>query len=85
MRKNKLVEIKVNVLESVICNKCGYDVAIIDKDQSFDVLNQFHSVIIDCGYGSKYDATRFSFDLCDNCLSEYLGLFKVKVEEEYSY
>ena len=60
--------------ESVICNKCG---RVHGED---DVLHEspFAHLSHTFGYGSLRDNDTITFDLCEECLMEFAGTFKVK-------
>lgn len=81
----KKIEIlkKVEVEKELICNKCGKK-EVLDLDADVEMLseiekiNSFHSIRLKPGYGSIFDGEKISFELCDSCLQELLGSFKVK-------
>lgn len=59
-----------NVVE-IICNKCG------DKDTEEDYDHErFQELSMSFGYGSRYDSEHWSFDLCDQCITDLIKTFK---------
>jgi hypothetical protein len=74
----KLVEQEKMV--SISCNKCGNETKFnkeLDNNQNFSYdINEFQEFNCSFGYGSRYDNERWSFDLCDNCLTDLVKTFK---------
>ena len=64
MKKIKHIkeEIEVEVLEDIICDKCGCS----HKD------NYIESFEISWGYGSDFDCEIWKFDLCQKCIVDLL-------------
>jgi hypothetical protein len=58
-----------------VCNKCGISINIEDNDY----LNRISSVDICFGYGSMNDGSKWSFDICDDCLEQIVSEFKIPV------
>lgn len=58
-------------LVKVSCNKCGD----ANTDEEYD-KERFSEINLTFGYGSDYDNERWSFDLCDDCLTELVKSFK---------
>jgi hypothetical protein len=74
-------EIKVEetkfIPESITCNKCGKSEKLTgDEWQS----NTFHSINLHFGYGSKFDMDIWKFDVCEDCLVEFVKSFKHEPE-----
>lgn len=65
----------INEIETVTCNKCGKQVQNTG-DLNLD-FNTFQNFEIEFGFGSDFDMTRMYFDLCDNCMIEFIKSFKV--------
>lgn len=62
-------------LVKVTCNKCG------DKniEEEYD-YERFSEISLSFGYGSMYDSEHWSFDLCDQCLTDLIKTFKLVPE-----
>lgn len=58
----------------VICDKCGKE-AVVEDGMAFPYM---HDVKFSVGYGSDYDGDTIQFDLCDECLTEFMKSFKHK-------
>ncbi|MCU9612520.1 hypothetical protein OEV98_02945 [Caldibacillus lycopersici] len=83
MKKYDVVEKKVTEYEllSVTCNKCGKTKQLTgDNDERQWDAEQFQSIICSFGYGSKFDMEKWSFDICEDCLVEFVASFKIKPE-----
>ncbi|TPF18077.1 hypothetical protein [Priestia megaterium] len=80
MRKDVIEEIEVTRKESitkekiVMCNKCGCESKGVDRDNFYD--SQFQNIDCSFGYGSDYDMEAWNFDLCEECLVEFIKTFK---------
>jgi len=66
--------------EKVICNRCGRefnpsgDFMVCEDGEPMEV----HSYEFTCGYHSKIgDMTKIEFDLCDDCLMEFIEQFQI--------
>ena len=70
-------------LSAVTCNKCG-----VSEDRSggncedyygdkYGYDDNFARFETNFGYGSRYDNENWSFDLCEDCLTELVKTFKV--------
>ena len=69
---------KVKEVTSIVCNKCGRVIPVIEGVPQEDVL----SVDKRWGYFSDKDNRMDHFDLCEACYDELTGSFKIKLEEE---
>lgn len=62
-------------MKNFVCDKCGKDHIINEGNlESAMTLNECHTV--DLGtpeYGSKFDACKVQFNLCDDCLYEIVA------------
>lgn len=68
------------------CDKCGktldYD---FSKYEYLLYLNQFHHINLGrAGYGSKLDGCDLVFNLCDDCLYDFIMTFRNKDKILYS-
>ena len=59
-------------LVEVICNKCGKSFTPSDS-----LFPEFLDIEKDWGYGSQKDGERWEFDLCESCIDEFVGTFKI--------
>lgn len=61
-----------DVLTSTTCNKCG---TVVGNDPMVhpQPLHVYHAY----GYASKHDLTEVEFDICDDCLDEFMNSFIV--------
>lgn len=73
-------EIVVN--ESIRCNKCGKEKERDFHSEYFEDYEEgiwdteFQTFSFGFGYGSRYDTEQWSFDLCDDCLTEIVKTFQ---------
>jgi|GEM_PF-2744842 len=82
MKKTHLekVEVDKDVLDDVICNKCGESC----KDSSNMNYEGLLEVSVEGGYASKLgDSVRYTFSLCENCLEELFKSFKINPFKRY--
>ncbi len=57
------------IVTDVLCNKCGTN------------KGEIHNIVIEFGYFSKqHDGQTWDFDLCENCIIEFVKTFKYKPE-----
>lgn len=81
-------EVEEVVERYILCNKCGR------KDESrpnpaYEEVQEYLYVDLVGGYGSRFpgDSTRVRFEVCQDCLAEWVGTFKIEPlygEEEQS-
>lgn len=66
-------------LKNVSCNKCG-KVHEMNGDPWNDEIDSqlFHELTVSFGYPSKFDCETWSFDLCEDCIVEFVESFKIK-------
>jgi hypothetical protein len=66
-------------LKTVSCNKCGKEHETNGDFYNDEIkTNLFHELFISFGYPSKYDCESWSFDLCEDCLVNFVESFKIK-------
>lgn len=60
------------------CNKCGKTRIYGEAELAIylDWRNRTNNIALDFGYSSPYDGQEWSFDLCDDCLTEFIKTFK---------
>lgn len=51
--------------KGIICNKCGKELDIWDKQEEFSLHKNL-------GYGTAYDGMRLELDLCCKCMEELI-------------
>lgn len=84
MKEFKTVTKTVQVLSALTCNKCGVSQAISeDPAENLSTQYEFQSFKFRFGFGSKFDEEKWSFDLCEGCLEEFVNTFKIKHEVKY--
>lgn len=72
MQKFKQETRTVNVLDSIVCNRCE---ASLHNGMNFEGLL---NAMVEGGYGAKLgDCIRYEFDLCETCLEELFKTFKI--------
>ncbi len=60
---------EVEIIEEVICNKCG---------EAIDEYSSYVGARMSCGYGSRIgDGVNISFDICEDCVIEIMKTFKI--------
>ncbi|PAD91666.1 hypothetical protein [Shouchella clausii] len=68
------------VAKTITCNKCGKSADIKEGDYS-DLhfkREEFPTIELSFGYGSKWDTERWSFNLCEECLESLVESFAHK-------
>ena len=56
--------------EKRVCNKCGKEFDIWDKQESFNIYRRL-------GYGTIYDGDDLELDLCCKCMEELIAGCKI--------
>jgi hypothetical protein len=76
MRKLKKARRTVEVVEDVVCNRCG-GTCLIEREQ------YGLAAAVEGGYNSTHlaDFTIYQFDLCEKCLAELFAGFKIKPDK----
>jgi len=87
MRDYKEVKKTVSEVSSITCNKCGTTKPIFSpKDPKYKWNEDlFHSFESHFGYGSNFDEEHWKFDLCEDCLVEFVETFIHKPEGYKKY
>jgi hypothetical protein len=79
MIKYDIINIKQQVLNKVICDKCKKEISKKDNLE----LQELHHIDFYAGYSSVFgDENRITCDLCQHCLYELISDFCVYNEEE---
>ena len=52
-------------MKNYICNKCGKEFDIWDKQHHFHIYREF-------GYGTKFDGDELQLNLCCSCMEEII-------------
>lgn len=78
--KEKVLLVDREVVTKIIyvCNKCGKEEVEENPEQDFTVDNKIHELGVSFGYGSIFDSEYWGFDLCNDCLMEFIKTFKHK-------
>ena len=78
MRQFKERTRKVKEVTSIVCNKCGRVIPVVEGVPQEDVLTGDKR----WGYFAEKDHRRAHCDLCESCYDELTRNFKIKMEEE---
>lgn len=65
------------VAKTITCNKCGKSADIKEGDY-YDFhfkREEFPTIELSFGYGSKWDREHWSFNLCEECLETFVESF----------
>ncbi len=74
MRKYTEEKMKVKVLKSTTCDKCG------KKVKNKMLAEELNHIEVIFGYTSRKDGTIISFDICEDCFDEITKDISVKKE-----
>ena len=81
VQKTKKINKIIKELEitEIICNKCGKSFKPKNKQDFFwrDIVQSF---AIEYQYGSEYDMEIWQFDICEDCLKDFIDSFKYNVK-----
>lgn len=77
MKKTKTRQTEETFVDSIICNKCGKEYR---DDEPFDWDKIFEFKIV-FGYGSKRDGSIWEYDICEDCLCDFVKTFDIPVSE----
>lgn len=77
MRKKKTEKVEQIVeevvSETITCNKCGNSVT--QEQRGFE-SDYYQNINLHFGYGSSFDMETWNFDICEDCLVEFVKTFK---------
>ncbi len=76
MRMYKTRRVRQEILQSIVCNKCG----TIHISDLGDIEPNTMRVVYHAGYGSSLDGELHEFDICETCYLEFSKSFKVPVD-----
>lgn len=79
MRKRETKEVTSidDVVVEIGCNKCGKTVHLNKDDIEIEhQREEFSEINLSFGYGNRYDSQRWSFDLCEDCLTALIKSLK---------
>lgn len=65
-------EISKLQVKSIICNCCGKKIELVHEYNITDINN----IIIEFGYGSRFDLSAWEIDICDDCIEKWIQSFK---------
>ena len=69
-------------LTDILCNKCGKTCKIfIDQEHKHFNYEGLRAWLVG-GYGSRWDTSELSFDLCEPCTAELIESFIIPPETE---
>ena len=63
------------IYNKIVCNMCGKEFDIWDKQEDFSIHKK-------CGYGTKYDGETLNLDICCDCMEQIIGACRVSPIEE---
>lgn len=69
------MKVAVIVEEERICNKCGKTISSAECE-GYPIANAMLPFKINFGYGSDFDGETWEWDLCPDCLLEFIKTFK---------
>ena len=78
--KTKIVTREENILAITQCNKCGKEVDMMDEENYVE-QSLLHEFKVNFGYGSKHDSETWKFDVCDDCMIEFIQTFKIEPDK----
>lgn len=70
--------------KSITCNKCGKSISLMgtELEREFQA-NAFQTIHLGFKYGSKFELEHWKFELCEDCLGEFIATFKYPPEKLY--
>lgn len=66
---------------SVTCDCCGKTI----KGEHASDMGDITDVVIQFGYGSRFDTDIWKMDICDDCLEKWVSTFKYPIEKREGY
>jgi len=82
MKKTKNIKVNREVVEDIICNKCGQSLLVLDEGiKDYSGLIEYEII---GGYCSPVfaDCSKYTFSLCEKCLNELFKTFKIPAYQE---
>jgi hypothetical protein len=71
-----IVETK-EIPKSITCNRCGKHEKLTGDEYTREFQTNLYQTFYPAfGYGSKLDMDRWTFDLCEECLIDFVRTFK---------
>lgn len=80
MKIRKSVLEETSKIVEVVCNKCGKHFSC--KSNSFET-NLIHDFVAKFGYSSEHDFEKLEFDLCEDCLNQFINTFEIEPTKGY--
>jgi hypothetical protein len=80
----KIEETKiVDVVDDIICNKCGESCNLVEKEPDFG--KEYYGLIEQVVSGGWFwrDCSSLTFSLCTNCIDKLFSDFKIPVKVDY--
>ena len=72
-----IVEKLKEIPKSITCNKCGNSAVLVGTEVEREIeSNAFQTIHLNFNYGSKFDLEHWRFELCEDCLDEFVKSFK---------
>lgn len=61
------------------CSKCGNITNLCNLESDFNIVqyNKLHNFDIKFSYGSDFDGTCMKITICEQCLLDYIGTWKI--------
>lgn len=84
MKKTKTILLEKEIVEDIICNKCG------NSCRPGEDVPDYYGLVeatFTTGYESTHfdDYWKYTFSLCEGCLFEFFSRFKIPAEKEVCY
>ena len=82
MIKKTIKTVQTEVIDDIICNKCGC--SLKEGDSFVEDFYGLTNASVSGGYFSKKldDGTTYNFSLCESCLVELFDTFKIPVDKK---
>lgn len=61
-----------------ICDRCGKEISYPTDEYNYEADGCWSIHLGRAGYGSSFDGSDVNFDICDDCLYEFVNTFKHK-------
>lgn len=69
-------EIVLEHVTHVSCDRCGKTVENSGKPADVIAIQMIHDFAIRFNYGSEFDNDTWRFDICEDCLLDYVATFR---------